>query len=230
MPLITPLSNKSLCIFAPNYAKFQVLILCNLTEEDEFFRKIVYCRQMFKKSPGKWGAWASDGPTAPAVAPTCTRSTGTWLPQVMSLNAIRSQLSSTQSRSWRWRRSQPRGAICQWSRSFTAPRSSFCCPSWVLHHQHQPCFTIKKPNTFFQIQGPPHPQVCQNKFLAGRKPPRSSVNPNHNYENWRRLRHIISKLLKMSNKKENVRSSQRRGEKRHLMYKGWEKDFSLEAV
>ncbi|OWK16349.1 hypothetical protein Celaphus_00004297, partial [Cervus elaphus hippelaphus] len=44
---------KNLCIFAPNYAKFQVLILCNLTEEDEFFREIVYCRQMFKKSPGK---------------------------------------------------------------------------------------------------------------------------------------------------------------------------------
>lgn len=148
MPLITPLSNKSLCIFAPNYAKFQVLILCNLTEEDEFFRKIVYCRQMFKKSPGKWGAWASDCTTAPAVAPTCTRSTGTRLPQVMSLNAIRSQLSSTQSRPWRWRRSQPRGAICRWSRSFTATRSSFCFPplgptspaSAILHHQEAQYF------------------------------------------------------------------------------------------
>lgn len=148
MPLITPLSNKNLCIFAPNYSKFQVLILCISTEE-EFFRETVSCRQMFKKSPVRWGTSASDCTTAPAVAPTCTRFTGTWLPQAMSLNAISSRVSSTQSRSSWWRRSQPKGAICQWPRSFTITKSSCCCPYWVLHHQNQPCFTIKKPNTFF---------------------------------------------------------------------------------
>ena len=80
--------------------------------------------------PCEWRTSASSYTMTPTATPaTCTGNTGTWPPPAPSPSATETWVPGTepgptQSRSWRWRRSQPASAADQRSSSSTTPRSS----------------------------------------------------------------------------------------------------------
>ena len=85
--------------------------------------------------PCEWRTSASSYTMTPTATPaTCTGNTGTWPPPAPSPSATETWVPGTepgptQSRSWKWRRSQPANAADQQSSSSTIPRSSSHCPT-----------------------------------------------------------------------------------------------------
>ena len=85
--------------------------------------------------PCEWRTSASSYTMTPTATPTtCIGNTRTWPPPVPSPSATETWVPGTepgpiQSRSSKWRRSQPANAANQWPSSSTIPRSSSHCPS-----------------------------------------------------------------------------------------------------
>ena len=125
-------------IFSPNHvvAKSPFWDFVLQLKKMKSFGEIVYCGQVFEKSPlcvKRFGIWLPYDSRS-GTHKTCTESTRTWPWLAWSHSATETWVPNTvpkhtPSRSWRWKKLQLPSAAVQLSSSSTTLRSNSHCPT-----------------------------------------------------------------------------------------------------